>query len=58
VTTDADIARLRAEFHEDLARLSAASDLQSLRDKYLGRKNGLVTALMKSVASAPSDLKP
>jgi phenylalanyl-tRNA synthetase alpha chain len=56
--TDADINRLRAEFQEDLARLSSASDLQSLRDRYLGRKNGLVTALMKSVASAPADLKP
>ena len=58
MTTDADITRLRAEFQQDLARLSSASDLQSLRDKYLGRKNGLVTALVKSVASAPADLKP
>jgi phenylalanyl-tRNA synthetase alpha chain len=58
VTTGSDITRLRAEFQQDLARLSSASDLQPLRDKYLGRKNGLVTALMKSVASAPPDLKP
>jgi phenylalanyl-tRNA synthetase alpha chain len=56
--TDADIIRLRAEFQQDLARLSSASDVQSLRDRYLGRKNGLVTALMKAVASAPPDLKP
>ena len=58
VTTDSDIARLRAEFQQDSARVSSESDLQALRDKYLGRKNGLVTALMKSVASAPPDLKP
>ena len=58
MTTDADITRLRAEFQQDLARLSTASDLQPLRDKYLGRKNGLVTTLVKSVASAPADLKP
>ena len=58
MTTDSDIARLRAEFQQDLARVSSESDLQALRDKYLGRKNGLVTALMKSVASAPPDLKP
>ena len=58
MTTDSDIARLRAEFQQDSARVSSESDLQALRDKYLGRKNGLVTALMKSVASAPPDLKP
>ena len=58
MTTDSDIARLRAEFQEDLARVSSQSDLQALRDKYLGRKNGLVTALVKSVASAPPELKP
>jgi phenylalanyl-tRNA synthetase alpha chain len=58
VTTDSDIARLRAEFQEDLARVSSQSDLQALRDKYLGRKSGLVTALVKSVASAAPELKP
>ena len=55
---DSDITRLRAEFQQDSARVSSESDLQALRDKYLGRKNGLVTALMKSVALAPPDLKP
>ena len=45
VTTDSDITRLRAEFQQDLARVSSESDLQALRDKYLGRKNGAVTAL-------------
>jgi phenylalanyl-tRNA synthetase alpha chain len=56
--TDADIARARAEFLEDLARLKSEQDLQALRDKYLGRKGGVLTALMKSVAAAPADLKP
>jgi phenylalanyl-tRNA synthetase alpha chain len=58
VITDSDIARLRGEFQQELARLSSESDLHALRDKYLGRKQGAVTALMKSVASAPADLKP
>jgi phenylalanyl-tRNA synthetase alpha chain len=58
VSTDSEIARVRAEFETDLARISSESDLQTLRDKYLGRKNGAVTALMKSVASAPVELKP
>src|SRR5262245_26727487 len=56
--TDADIARLRDEFLQELARVTSDPDLQTLRDKYLGRKNGAVTALMKSVAAAPPELKP
>jgi phenylalanyl-tRNA synthetase alpha chain len=56
--TDSDIARLRTEFHQELSRLMSESELQSLRDKYLGRKSGAVTALMKSVASAPADVRP
>jgi phenylalanyl-tRNA synthetase alpha chain len=53
-----DIARLRTEFQQELARVSSEPDLQSLRDKYLGRKSGVITTLMKSVATAPPDLKP
>ena len=56
--TDADIARVRKEFLDELALLASEPDLQALRDKYLGRKNGLVTGLMKSVAAAPPDQKP
>jgi phenylalanyl-tRNA synthetase alpha chain len=56
--TDADIARLRSEFQQELARVASESDLQIIRDKYLGRKSGAVTALMKAVSTAPADLKP
>jgi phenylalanyl-tRNA synthetase alpha chain len=55
---DSDITRLRGEFQQELARVSSESDLQVLRDKYLGRKGGAVTALMKSVAASPPELKP
>jgi phenylalanyl-tRNA synthetase alpha chain len=55
---DSDITRLRGEFQQELARVSSEPDLQLLRDKYLGRKSGAVTTLMKSVAAAPPDLKP
>ena len=58
MTTDSDIARLRAEFEQDLARIKSESELQALRDKYLGRKQGAITSLLKSVASAPVELKP
>jgi len=56
--TDADIARVRAEFAGELARVASDADLQALRDRYLGRKSGLVTGLMKSVAAASPDQKP
>ncbi len=58
MTSDSDITRLRGEFQQELARVSSESDLQAVRDKYLGRKNGAVTTLMKSVATAPPELKP
>jgi phenylalanyl-tRNA synthetase alpha chain len=58
VTIDSDIARHRAEFDQDLARVASEPDLQALRDKYLSRKSGVVTALMKLVGSAPPDRKP
>jgi phenylalanyl-tRNA synthetase alpha chain len=58
VGVDSDITRLRGEFQQELARVTSESDLQALRDKYLGRKSGAVTALMKSVATSPPELKP
>jgi len=56
--TDAEIARVRAAFLEELAGVRSDADLQSLRDKYVGRKSGLVTGLVKSVAGAAPELKP
>jgi phenylalanyl-tRNA synthetase alpha chain len=56
--TDSEIGRLRVDFQQELSRQTSESDLQTLRDKYLGRKNGLVTGLMKSVATAPLDERP
>ncbi|MBP1635181.1 MAG: pheS, partial [Acidobacteria bacterium] len=52
----ADIDRLRAEFRSALAAASTGEALRALRDRYLGRKGGIVASLMKSVASsAPAD---
>ncbi len=56
--TDAEIVRVRASFDEDLARVASETDLQAVRDKYLGRKSGAITALLKSVAAAPPDERP
>ena len=56
--TESDIVRLRSEFLQDLSRTTSEQDLHAVRDRYLGRKAGAVTALMKSVAAAPADLRP
>lgn len=56
--TESDIARLRSEFLQDLSRTTSEPDLQAVRDRYLGRKAGAVTALMKGVAAAPAVLRP
>ena len=56
---DADaIDRLRAEFQAALAEASSAEGLRALRDRYLGRKGGVVASLMKSVATAPAADRP
>lgn len=54
----AGIAALRAQFAADLARAATERDLQAVRDQYLGRKSGVIAALMKAVASAPPDARP
>ncbi len=52
------IDELRTRFHADLAQASTSQDLQAVRDRYLGRKSGAVTALMKQVAAAPPAERP
>lgn len=51
------VAALRAQFDEALAAVASAADLQALRDRFLSRKNGLVTALYGEIAKAPADQK-
>lgn len=52
------IDRLRAELVEEAARATSEQQLQALRDRFLGRKQGAVTALMHAIASAPADRRP
>jgi phenylalanyl-tRNA synthetase alpha chain len=49
------IDNLRAELQSALAAARTAADLKTLRDRFLSRKHGSVTALVKSVASAPPE---
>ena len=55
MTPSPEVERLRTEFRAELERISSARGLQVLRDRYLGRKRGVVLSLLKSVATAPAD---
>jgi phenylalanyl-tRNA synthetase alpha chain len=52
---DEKLAELRERFEQDLAAVSGAGDLSALRDKYLGRKSGLIAAEKKRVGSLSAD---
>ena len=58
IPTPTTIARLREEFDAALAGAASDRDLQAVRDRYLARKGGVIAALMKAVAAAPSDQRP
>jgi phenylalanyl-tRNA synthetase alpha chain len=49
---------LRQQFEQDLASAATEADLRTLRDKYLSRKGGLLSAWLKSLGSAPPDQRP
>src|SRR6266542_671077 len=49
---------LQKQFDSDAATAKGESDLRGLRDKYLSRKHGLISALMKTIAGAPADKRP
>lgn len=46
-----------AAFEADLAAAASDRDAQSVRDKYLGRKNSIVASWMQLIASAPVEEK-
>ena len=49
---------LRTQFETDVAQAAGAEALRSVRDRYLARKGGLVSALLKALGSAPADARP
>src|SRR5205809_5923683 len=51
------VAQLTARFESELAQAKSARDAQSVRDRYLGRKNSVVASWMQLVGSAPPDQK-
>jgi phenylalanyl-tRNA synthetase alpha chain len=51
---DEELSKLREQFRDDLKNVSNSDQLVSLRDKYVGRKSGLIVAEKKRIGS----LKP
>jgi phenylalanyl-tRNA synthetase alpha chain len=58
VSDPSTIDSLRQQFSTELATVASESDLRALRDRYLARKGGLVSNLLKSVAGASAELRP
>jgi len=47
--------RLREEFDQELWAATLKSNIQSVRDRYLGRKDGVITRLLKELGSVPPE---
>jgi phenylalanyl-tRNA synthetase alpha chain len=52
------IDSLRTQFDTELAVATSEAELRAIRDRYLSRKGGLVSNLLKSLGSAPADERP
>jgi phenylalanyl-tRNA synthetase alpha chain len=52
------VEELRAQFERDLAAAARDAELRAVRDRYLSRKGGLVSALLKALGSAPAEDRP
>jgi phenylalanyl-tRNA synthetase alpha chain len=53
----AQVQKLREEFEAALRDAADAPAVQGLRDRFVGRKSGAVTALMKSLAGLAADAR-
>ncbi len=51
------VGEVRAAFLAELGQAASPEQLQEVRNRYLGRKRGAVTALLKSVARAPAEAR-
>jgi phenylalanyl-tRNA synthetase alpha chain len=56
--SDSSIDALRAQFTADLTQASGEAEVRAVRDRYLARKGGLVSGLLKTLGSAPPDERP
>ena len=56
--SDSPTDSLRAQFEADLAAAASEADVRAIRDRYLARKGGLVSALLKGAGAAPAADRP
>ena len=56
--SDSPIDALRADFERDLAGATTVAALRAVRDRYLARKGGLVSGLLKALGAAAPDERP
>jgi phenylalanyl-tRNA synthetase alpha chain len=54
---DERLKQLREQFSNDLNAITNAEELNALRDKYLGRKSGLLTAERKRIGAIAADAR-
>jgi len=57
IPDQAAVAEQVAAFERDLAAAKSPRDAQSVRDRFLARKNSVVASWMQQIASAPADQK-
>ena len=55
--SESAVAEHVASFERELAAAKSVREAQSVRDRYLGRKNSVVASWMQSIGSAPPDQK-
>ena len=55
---DNDVDALRARFEDDLAAARSEADLRGVRDRYLARKGGLVSGLLKDLGQVAAADRP
>ena len=56
--SDSSIDSLRQQFEADLAGAAGEAELRTVRDRYLARKGGLVSNLLKSLGTAKPEDRP
>jgi phenylalanyl-tRNA synthetase alpha chain len=56
--SESPIESLRAQFTADLATAASEAELRAVRDRYLARKGGLVSALLKGLGTSPPEERP
>jgi phenylalanyl-tRNA synthetase alpha chain len=56
--SSSEIASLREQFNRELAGAASEADLRAVRDRYLARKGGLVSGLLKALGSAAPEDRP